>query len=175
MITRNRWIRLLGIMTAGVIVLARPGWAADERATVRSGFEAQPTPRRAWEAFLEVNRQQVTSAALGIYDEAAQALMRANSARAQERLYQLYAGQTPTIRQQGDRAAVVFLRDPQHVLAPWFFHRTAAGWQLDGSMYPEVIGYTGSNQWFFKQRSHAYPFAFRDFTMDQHGFAWPRQ
>lgn len=163
MIKRNRWLAPFCGMTTSLIVLAAVACA-------ESGFDAQPTPRQAWETFLEVNHQQVTSAALGIYDAVAQALMRANSVQAQARLYQRYAGQTPTIRQQGDRAAVLFLHDPQHVLAPWFFHRTAAGWQLDGSMYPEVIGYTGQNQWFFKQRDHAYLFAFRDFTMDQHGF-----
>lgn len=48
------------------------------------------------------------------------------------------------------------------------------GWQLGGSMYPDVIGYNHLNQWHFRRRDHAYMFAFSDFRLDENGFAFYR-
>lgn len=141
----------------------------------RESFGAQATPIEAWERFLEVNRRHIKDPEIGLYDDAAKGLMRGVSTDAgQDQITQRYSGQAYTVRQQGDRAAIVFRDDPNNLLAPWFFRRTSAGWQLDGSMYPEVIGYNHMNQWFFKRRDHPYRFAFSDYRFDQHGFAFPR-
>ena len=43
-----------------------------------------------------------------------------------------------------------FLDDLDHLRAPWFFHRGVDGWQLDGSVLPNVIVYNHRNQWRFK-------------------------
>lgn len=138
----------------------------------RSYFAAQATPEAAWERFLELNRRRIKATDLGIYDDAAKRLLGVNSSAGQDHIARLYDGATPTVRREGERAAVVFLDDPDHLLAPWFFHRTGSGWQLDGGMYPDVIGYNHRNQWFFRRRDHAYIFAFADFRFDRHGFAF---
>ncbi len=142
---------------------------------IRSYFAAQATPEAAWERFLELNRRRIKATDLEIYDDAAKRLLRVNSSAGQDHIARLYDGATPTIRREGKRAAVVFLDDPDNLLAPWFFHRTGSGWQLDGSMYPDVIGYNHVNQWFFRRRDHAYMFAFADFTFDRHGFAFSKR
>lgn len=143
-------------------------------ATIRAHFAAQPTPDLAWERFLEANRRRIKDTELGIYDAEARRLVRdMNTNAGQDHLARTYAQEEPTIRVRGDRAAVVFLNDPEHLLAPWFFHRTGSGWQLDGSMYPGVIGYNHLNQWHFLTREHAYGFAFADFRLDRNGFAFP--
>ena len=140
----------------------------------RSYFAAQPTPEAAWERFLELNRRRIKATDLGIYDDAARRLLRVNSNAGQDHIARLYDGATATVLSEGERAAVVFLDDPDHLLAPWFFHKTVEGWQLDGGMYPDVIGYNHRNQWFFRRRDHAYMFAFNDFRFDGHGFAFYR-
>jgi uncharacterized protein len=153
------------------------GAAAPARAgaDAQAAFGAQPTPTKAWECFLDVNRRRIKDPELGIYDDAAKTLMRGVSTNAgQDHLAQLYTGKSFTVRQEGARAAIVFLEDPNNLLAPWFLHKTASGWQLDGSMYPEVIGYNHLNQWHFKRPDHPYAFAFTDFYLDQHGFAFYR-
>jgi hypothetical protein len=140
---------------------------------LRAYFGAQPTPELAWERFLELNRRRIKNADLGIYDEAARRLVDGFSSEAgQAHIARLYADAKHTIRVSGERAAVVFLEDPDHTLAPWFFHRTQDGWQLDGGMYPDVIGYNDKNQWRFRQLDHPYMFAFADFRFDRHGFAF---
>lgn len=146
-----------------------PGPADDP---TRSYFAAQPTPEAAWDRFLELNRRRVKATDLGIYDDAARRLLGVNSNAGQDHIARLYDGADATIRQEGDRAAVVFVDDPDHLLAPWFFHMTREGWQLDGSMYPDVIGYNHKNQWRFLRRDHAYMFAFSDFRFDMNGFAF---
>lgn len=164
-----------------VAVLAVPAIATivratDAGATLRNSFGAQPSPGEAWERFLEVNRRRIKDPELDLYDDKAKALLRRQPATdaGQDHIAALYAGKRPTIRQQGQRAAVVFLDDPRNLLAPWFFHKTAKGWQLDGSTYPDVIGYNQHNQWFFRRLDHPYMFAFSDYTFDRHGFAFYR-
>jgi hypothetical protein len=138
----------------------------------RARFAAQPTPELAWQRFLEANQRRIKAPDLGIYDAEAQTFMRGVVSDAgQDHISRLYGGQAATVRGQGDRAAIVFLDDSDHLLAPWFFHLTEAGWQLDGSMYPDTIGYNHLNQWRFRRRNHAYVFAFHDFRLDANGFA----
>jgi uncharacterized protein len=146
---------------------------ADE--TVRSHFAAQPTPELAWDRFVEANRRRIKDPELGIYDREAKKFMRGVVTNAgQDHLANLYESEEPTVRTEGDRAVILFLNDPNHLLAPWFFHKTREGWQLDGSMYPDVIGYNHLNQWRFRRRDHDYMFAFSDFRLDENGFAFYR-
>jgi uncharacterized protein len=141
----------------------------------REHFGAQPTPALAWERFLELNRRRVKDAEIGLYDERARRLLGGVHANAgQDHIAKLYAGKRYDVRTQGDLAAIVFPEDPDHLLAPWFFRRSDSGWQLDGSMYPDVIGYNHLNQWRFKRRDHPYEYAFGDFRFDAHGFGFPR-
>jgi hypothetical protein len=146
---------------------------ADER--LRYG--PQPTAELAWSRFLEIQHHRVKDARLGLYDRASQELLsrRPNTDAGQDHLSRLYTGQPYEIRIAGDLAAVVFPGDDDHLLAPWFFQRSAAGWRLDGGMYPEVIGYNHRNQWHFNTTSHPYAFAFRDYLIDRHGFARKRE
>lgn len=142
---------------------------------VRVYFDAQPTAERAWQRFVEANRRRIKDPELGIYDREAKAIMRRTVTNAgQDHIADLYGEADHEVRQRGDRAVVLFRHDPNHLLAPWFFHRTARGWQLDGSMYPGVVGYNHRNQWRFRSRDHAYMFAFEDFRFDDNGFAFPR-
>jgi uncharacterized protein len=138
-------------------------------------FGPQPTPELAWARFLEVHRRGIRDPALGLYDAEAQARLRArpHTEAGLRHVAELYAGRSPVIRTRGGRAAVVFLDDPDHRLAPWFFRRTPEGWRLDGAMYPGVIAYNHLNQWRFARRDHPYAFAFEDFRVDAHGFATP--
>lgn len=142
----------------------------------RAYFSAQPSPHLAWERFLEVNQRTIQDAELDLFDEKSKALLRRRpyTQAARAHIAKLYAGKTPTIRQRGKLAAVLFLNDPNHLLAPWFFHRTAKGWQLDGNMYPDVISYNHRNQWRLKRRDIPYLFAFHDYRLDRNGFAFHR-
>lgn len=139
-------------------------------------YGPQPTAELAWSRFLEIQRRRIKDPRLGIYDPASQQILlaRPNSDAGQDHLARLYADARYEIRSAGDRAAVVFPDDPDHLLAPWFFRRSPAGWQLDGTMYPGVIGYNHRNQWRFKTGDHPYTFAFHDYTLDEHGFAFRR-
>jgi uncharacterized protein len=145
--------------------------AAD--ASARARYAAQPTPELAWERFLELNRRRIKDTGLGIYDSEARAIVRRmNTNAGQDHIARTYGEAAATIRVKGDQAAVVFLDDPDHLLAPWFFHRTRSGWQFDGSMFPDIIGYNHRNQWHFLNTDHSYMFAFADFRLDRHGFAF---
>ena len=107
------------------------------------------------------------------YDAAAQAHLRdrPQTDAGQDHIARLYTGRRYEVRVRGNRAVVVFPDDPRHLLAPWFFHRTEAGWRLDGRMYPGIIRYNHLNQWRFVRRDHPYAFAFTDYTIDTNGFA----
>lgn len=164
-----------GADTAVTFGSSSPRKPQDIGVSQREVFDAQPTPADAWERFLEVNRRHIKDPEIGLYDDLAKALMRGVSTDAgQDHIAQLYAGKPYTVREKDSHAAIVFSEDSNNLLAPWFFHKTAQGWQLDGSMYPEVIGYNHLNQWFFKRRDHPYMFAFSDYTFDKHGFAFYR-
>lgn len=146
------------------------------RGALADRFAAQPTPAAAWDRFLEIQRRRIKEVDLGIYDAVARDLLRRrpNTDGGQDHLARLYDGRRYEVRARGDRAVVVFPDDPDHLLAPWFFHRGDAGWQLDGAAPPELIGYNHLNQWRFKQRDHPYVFAFADYSFDRHGFATRR-
>lgn len=136
-------------------------------------FGAQPTAELAWKCFLEVNRRGIKEVDLGIYDEASRALLRRrpNTDASQDEIARLFTGAAYEIRQLADRAAIVFPEDTDHRLAPWFFHRTGAGWVLDGAALPPVIGYNHRNQWRFKTVDHPYAFAFEEWHIDRQGVA----
>jgi hypothetical protein len=152
-----------------------PAVAEPVDASLAGYLGPQPTPGEAWVRFLEINRRLIKDTSLGLYDEATQAHLRKrpNTDAGQKHLANLYDGHSPMIRQQGDRAVILFLDDLDHLRAPWFFHRGVDGWQLDGSVLPNVIVYNHRNQWRFKSLDHAYVFAFDDYVFDQHGFATP--
>lgn len=139
----------------------------------RSRFAAQPTPGLAWARFLESNRERIKDPDLGIYDAEARRFLRDRpiTNAGQDHIVDLYGDETPTLRRRGDRAVVLFPDDPDHRLAPWFFHRTSEGWQLDGSVYPGLVRYNHRNQWRFARTDHPYTFAFEDFRIDRNGFA----
>ena len=141
-----------------------------------SRYAAQPTPELAWERFVELNARGVTRIDLGIYDAEAQAYLRTRSSRrGQGHIAKLYEGTRPETRVRDGLAAVVFPDDPDYRLAPWFFRETAQGWRLDGSMYPDVIGYNTTNQWRFRTTVHPYTWAFTDYEIDENGFAQRRR
>lgn len=142
----------------------------------KSRYGAQPTPELAWERFLEINARGVNSAKLGIYDAEAQAILRGKPAgHGQAEIAALYKDARPEIRTRDELAAVVFPDDREYRLAPWFFRRSAEGWQFNGSMYPHVIGYNQQNQWRFRTTDHPYAWAFADFEIGENGFARSRQ
>ena len=144
-------------------------------ASLKDYFGPQSTPGEAWARFVEVNRRLIKDTSLGLYDEATQVHLRKrpNTDAGQKHLANLYDGHSPTIREQGGRAVILFPDDLDHLRAPWFFHRGVDGWRLDGSVLPNVIVYNHRNQWRFKSLDHAYMFAFHDYSFDQHGFATP--
>ena len=152
-----------------------PAVAEPVDAALEDYLGPQPTPGGAWARFLEINRRLIKDTSLGLYDEATQAHLRKrpNTDAGQKHLANLYDGHSPMIRQQGDRAVILFLDDLDHLRAPWFFHRGVDGWQLDGSVLPNVIVYNHRNQWRFNSLDHPYMFAFDDYDFDQHGFATP--
>lgn len=165
--TRLGW---LAIGTCALIAACGPG---SEPPAER--YAAQPTPELAWDRFLELNARRVKETELGIYDEQARELVRRrNDDAGQAHIARLYRNAEPTIRAQGDRAAVVFLDDPRQVLAPWFFKRTGAGWQLDGATQWNVVGYDEQNRWRFRNQIHRYMFAFDDYRFDARGYGRPR-
>ncbi len=139
----------------------------------RPRYGPQPTAELAWRRFLEIQERRVKDPGLGLYTGASRQLLarRPNSDAGQDHLVRLYAGQPYEIRERGDRAAVVFPDDRDHLLAPWFFRRDAAGWRFDGGILPTLIGYNHRNQWRFLATDHPYAFAFADYRIDSKGFA----
>lgn len=160
------------------------GTARESAAALAERFAAQPTPELAWQRFLEIQRRHVKAIDLGLYDDAAQAILaaRPNSDAAQDHLARLYGEAPFEAREEGDRAAIVFRDDPRHLLAPWFWHRAAGaagaagdeGWQLDGAAVRELVRYNHLNQWRLARLDSDYAFAFADFRFDRNGFAFPR-
>jgi hypothetical protein len=164
-----------GAETALATVSAKRPGATDD-AALHERFGPQPSPDQAWARFLEIQRRRIKAPDLGLYDDAAQALLRQrpNTDAGQDHIARLYDGKPHVVRRRGDRVAVVFLDDPQRLLAPWFFRRSARGWQLDGATPPGLIRYNHLNQWRFARRDHPYAFAFEDFAFDANGFATHR-
>ena len=149
---------------------ALAGCSPPER-SVTERYAAQETPALAWERFLELNERRVKETELGIYDAAAKDLVRRrNDDAGQAHIARLYRNAEPTVRERGERAVIVFLDDARGVLAPWFFRRSAEGWQLDGHVQWNVVGYDASNRWRFRNRIHPYMFAFEDFRFDARGY-----
>jgi len=54
--------------------------------------------------------------------------------------------------------------------APYFFQKGKAGWQLDFATMSRVIGFNHQNQWFFRNVSHSFYFAFDGWLFDDNGF-----
>jgi hypothetical protein len=139
----------------------------------RERFAAQASPREAWGAFLETNRLRIKDPELGLYDEGAKRRMRSTVSDAgQDHIVRLYGSIEPTVRELEDRAVILFPEDPDHLLAPWFFHRGSRGWQLDGATVASVVSYNHRNQWRFRTLEHPYMFAFADHRFDANGFAF---
>lgn len=159
---RARWL----VVGCSALAACGPG-----REPVTERYAAQPTPELAWERFIELNKRRVKETELGIYDDRARELVeRRNDDAGQAHIARLYRNAEPTIRERGDRAAAVFLDDPRQVLAPWFFKRSATGWQLDGATQWNVVGYDDQNRWRFRNQIHRYMFAFEDFRFDARGY-----
>jgi hypothetical protein len=70
----------------------------------------------------------------------------------------------------GEQHAVVRCPPGMRTTPPYLLHASAQGWQLDFAAMSRVIGFNHLNQWFFRNRQHAYMFAFEDWTFDAHGF-----
>lgn len=166
-----------GAETAAPLAGARGSDRTPLEAEERPRYGPQPTPELAWNRFLEINRRHIKDPRLGLYDQASQELLltRPSTDAGQDHLARLYSDAAHEIRTRGDRAAVVFPKDRDYLLAPWFFRRSAAGWQLDGTISLDVIGYNHRNQWRFTTSDHPYAFAFHDYVIDNHGFAQRRQ
>ncbi|MBK8191202.1 MAG: TPM domain-containing protein [Vampirovibrionales bacterium] len=133
-------------------------------------YDAQPTPKEAWQTFLQACRWQ-QEPPLGIYDASANRLLKNQPPEQFSRLYQRYQDKRPLIRQDGNRAVAVFPNDPNRTLAPVFFRKTRVGWQLDGSMLMGAIDYNERGQWRFISPRQTYAFAFKDFAIDRFGYA----
>ncbi len=139
-----------------------------------SRYAAQPTPRLAWERWLETQIRGITNSELGLYTDASKAILRkSSSGHGQALIAKRYKDARPDIRIRGSLAAVVFPEDRNYRLAPWFFRKGEKGWQFDGSVLPEVIGYNQKDQWRFRTTDHVYAWAFEDYEIDGNGFAKP--
>ncbi len=139
-----------------------------------SRYGPQPSPRVAWQRFLEIQTLGITNPELDLFTDASKALLRkSRPGHGQAAIAKLYETARPDIRIRGDLAAVVFLEDRDYRLAPWFFRKERKGWQFDGGVLPELIGFNQKNQWFFKTADHPYAWAFEDYRIDENGWAKP--
>ncbi|MGE0764598.1 MAG: TPM domain-containing protein [Bdellovibrionales bacterium] len=134
-------------------------------------YGAQPTPELAWQKFYQLHERKVMNPKVDIFDDQAKEMAKRYTIASLDFIARLYANKKPTIRAEGNRAAIVFLDDPNFELAPWFFKKSNKGWQLDGSAYPSLIKYNHLNQWHFAQIDHPYTFAFRDYSINLNGYA----
>ncbi len=141
---------------------------------IRAYFSAQPSAEQAWQRFLEINSRQISDPELGLYSEESKQMLRSRpyTKAAMDSISKSYQGKKYIIREKEGRAAITFPDDPNHLLAPWFFQKSADGWQFDGKTFMDTVQFNHLNQWRFKQMKHPYTFAFDNYSFDKHGFAF---
>ncbi len=86
------------------------------------------------------------------------------------RTYRQCAAEPVRYDRSGSYAVIRYpVKDRQ--CSPWFFEFEDGRWRLDLTMMQKAIRFGRSNAWRFEQSvQHPYLFAFKDWTLDAHGF-----
>jgi uncharacterized membrane protein YgcG len=138
----------------------------------------QPTPLATLDVYRQVLRDRSKDPDLDIYTPESRSFFRnwlVTDAQQQNSLKSLdndFALAAELV--QGELAVIRFPVGNRHA-APYYLKNSAHGWQLDFVEMSRTIGFNHRNQWHFRDRSHAYMFAFDDWRFDQHGFPHARR
>jgi uncharacterized protein len=152
--------------------------ASDQGANKAAGGEggdAGATPEATLAAYFELMRARDAAADHGLYTPETQAMLRGwivtpaqmdNVLRSYRR-----CRSEPARIDAGGRLAVIRYRIKDRECSPWFFTRSAAGWQLDLVAMQQAIRFGRNNQWHLAPGAdQTYAFAFSDWRFDAHGF-----
>ncbi|NNE22655.1 MAG: TPM domain-containing protein, partial [Rhizobiales bacterium] len=145
----------------------------EPKMTGDSGIAAGASPQATLNSYLEAMGQRNSSPDLLIYTPGTQAMLKGWTVTAAQMDNEVKTNRK--CASQGTRTrgqyAVIRYRIKDRLCAPYFFRKSAEGWQLDLTMMQRAIRFNQSNYWRFDMSvTHAYGFAFDDWRFDKNGF-----
>lgn len=144
-----------------------------ERSVLATEFGARPSPLETLGQYQKLLRLHIKDPDLALYTPESR---------------RFFKGWTVTDAQQDNESrkletglgvARVIVTDDRAVIRfplsdrgrnPYFLTRGHEGWMLDFAGMNRAIGFNHLNQWFFRDQSHPYMFAFKDVYFDKNGF-----
>ncbi|MEZ4600311.1 MAG: TPM domain-containing protein [Syntrophotaleaceae bacterium] len=145
----------------GARVAVEIGRGAPQKGRVadRSAFGAGTTPLETLQTYLKVLEGHVKDPDLGIYTPETRKFFRnwlVTDAQQDNELRELVeVMELGTTRISGNLAAIRFPTERKKV-SPYLFRQGQEGWMLDFAAMSRLIGFDQNNQWFFRNREHAY-------------------
>ncbi|GAB4387435.1 MAG: hypothetical protein Kow0025_00980 [Thermodesulfovibrionales bacterium] len=144
-----------------------------EESPLRDRFGPQPLPEAAMRKYIEALELRVKDPWLGLYTPETREFLAGwtvNDAQQENELRGLYESfPEATVFEEGGLAVVRF-PVARRGAPPYFLRRGEEGWMLDLAAMGRLVGFNHKNQWFFRDRSHEYMFAFQDLRFDANGF-----
>jgi uncharacterized protein len=139
---------------------------------------AGTTPEATLAAYFELMRERDAAPDHGLYTPQTQAMLRRWVMTPAQmdtilRAYRRCEAQPAKVDGSGG-LAVIRYRIEDRECSPWFFAKSASGWQLDLVAMQQAIRFGRSNQWHLTPGAdQTYAFAFSDWQFDAQGFPQP--
>ncbi|MDH3742008.1 MAG: TPM domain-containing protein [Hyphomicrobiales bacterium] len=159
--------------SAGGGAVSRIENAAKNAARGDGGFTPGATPGDTLKSYLTAMAARNSSPDLEIYTDETRTMLKSWTVTPAQMDNEVKSHRK--CASQGTRArgqyAVIRYRIKDRLCAPYFFHKSGEGWQLDLTMMQKAIRFNQSNYWRFDMSvTHAYAFAFDDWRFDKNGF-----
>lgn len=152
------------------------GLRVKEKSPFRDRFGPQPLPEAAMRKYMEVLELRVKDPALGLYSPETREFLSGwtvTDAQQENELRGLYESfPRAAVLKRGDLAVVRFPASERQS-PPYFLRRGEGGWMLDFASMSRLIGFNHRNEWFFRDLSHEFMFAFDRAGFDSSGFPRP--
>lgn len=145
----------------------------------RRYFSPQPTPRNAFERYMELLALNIDDKTLDLYSDQSKIFYRnwRTSSGQRRAEYEAARGKKYKVRQQGKYAVVMApfntAIDDFICQCPYFFVRSNAGWHIDINTMSRTL-MMGGPTWHFISLAHPYMFAFKDYLLKMNRY-YPRQ
>ena len=136
-------------------------------------FPAQPSPKQALVAYMNVLRLKIKDPNLELYTPETRAFLQqwlVTDAQQMQELAELEKSlrQMKTIQEQD--LAVTAAPIGNSNLPPYFFRKQENGWMLDFASLGKLVSFNHKNQWRFNNLNHEFMFAFKGQEFDENGF-----
>jgi uncharacterized protein len=149
------------------------GAPAKAPAAAPESFAPGETPLETLRTYLEVLRGRIKDPELPLYTPETRKFFRrwlvTDGQQAQE-LRTLSAALPGAEARITDSMAVVRFPPGERQSPPYLLRRGEGGWQLDFAAMSRLVGFNHLNQWYFRDLSHPWMFAFADWEFDGKGF-----